>query len=129
MELTRLAVLSLAPAAAGLALLGAACSQDPGLPPPPACDTVDDSCPATQPTFARDAFPVVQKYCNGCHGEGGIEQALYDYSSYPGVARARSSIATFVSDCRMPPADAGLFPDDQERQVLLQWIACGAQNN
>jgi hypothetical protein len=117
--------------AAASACLGAmaACSPDPGIEPPRPCPAVDTTCPAQPPSFAHEADPIIVKYCNACHGEGGIEQALYDYTTYQGVFRARSSMASFVSDCRMPPLDAGLFPTDQERQVLLQWISCGAPNN
>ena len=119
----------LAAPAAVLGALATACSTDPGVAPSRPCASVDASCPPTPPSFANDVDPIIVKYCNACHGEGGIEQALYDYTSYAGVFRARSSIATFVSDCRMPPADAGLFPSDEQRQTLLQWIACGAPNN
>jgi hypothetical protein len=106
----------------------AACSTDPGVGAP-ACNTVDTTCPAHPPSFAHDVDPVIVKYCNACHGEGGMEQALYDYTSYQGIFKARSSMASFVSDCMMPPVDAGLFPGDEQRQVVLQWIACGAPNN
>ncbi len=125
----RRALVVLAAQATVLGALATACSTDPGIPPPRPCATVDSSCPATPPSFSRDVDPIIVTYCNACHGEGGIEQPLYDYTSYTGVYKARSSIATFVSDCRMPPADAGLFPSDEQRQTLLQWIACGAPDD
>jgi hypothetical protein len=129
MELRRVLLVVLAAPGAALGVLAAGCSPDPGIAPPRPCGAVDASCPAQPPSFAHDVDPIIVTYCNACHGEGGIEQALYDYTSYQGIFRARSSMASFVSDCRMPPADAGLFPSDEERQTVLQWISCGAPNN
>jgi hypothetical protein len=127
MELRRVIVFAVVIAGGALAVLAGCSPGDSNQGQ--TCDAVDSGCPSQPPSFSHDVDPIVVTYCNGCHGAGGVAQALYDYTSYQGIARSRSSIATFVGHCLMPPADAAVFPSDEQRQVILQWIACGAPNN
>jgi cytochrome c5 len=35
-------------------------------------DAADDGVPVDGPTYHRDAHPILQAHCAGCHTEGGI---------------------------------------------------------
>jgi hypothetical protein len=85
-------------------------------------------CPSPAPSWDGGVASIVGNVCGGCHADGGVEQAAYDFSTYAGVARNQASILTQVYSCAMPPADAGPLTNDQ-RQELLAWLICGAPNN
>jgi len=75
-----------------------------------------------------DVEPIIDARCNACHGVGGIEQSVFDFSTYTGVHKSFGSILGQVNACLMPPPDAGaLLP--AERQTLLAWLVCAAPNN
>jgi uncharacterized membrane protein len=91
------------------------------------CSTTDASCPTTTPSYATDVAPVIDTYCAGCHVSGGQESEL-PFTSLAQVQAHASEISREVSGCDMPPSDEDQ-PTDAERQLLLDWIACGAPDN
>ncbi len=95
----------------------------------PTCPKLTSECPSPQTTY-QQTLPVIVQFCDQCHGEGGIEQSQYDYTTYAGIYKNRSEMLTQVNECQMPPYDGGLgpdaFPSAQQREVILSWLACGA---
>jgi len=124
-------------ALAGAAALGllSACSNDPGAAgadAAAACPNVPTDCPATPPSWTHDVQPIIAMYCLSCHGDGGIEQSVFNYSTYQGVYRNRAAMLTQVYQCLMPLADASPpppRPSAAERETIVAWIACGAPDN
>lgn len=126
----------MAQAGLSLALVGlAAClPSDPvtvvaGDAAPTVCPRdLPGSCPTPPPSWGNEVQPIIESRCNGCHGEGGVERAVFDYSSYAGVYANRGPILNQVYACRMPPPDAAA-PTADERRSLLAWLVCGAPND
>jgi hypothetical protein len=95
----------------------------------PACAyDLPDGCPSPPPSWSNEVQPIVDRTCNPCHGDGGVQQHILDFTTYSGVNRNRGSILTQVYSCKMPPLDAAA-PLPQERQALLGWLVCNAPNN
>jgi hypothetical protein len=80
------------------------------------------------PSWSSDVEPIIVARCNACHGDGGIEQPVYDYTTYQGVYKSRAAILSAVALCVMPPPDAAA-PTPGERATLLTWLTCNAPNN
>ncbi len=97
-----------------------------------ACPDLSTDCPATPPSWSNDVEPLIVTYCDQCHGDGGIEQSQFDYTTYAGVYKNRAEMLTQVYQCQMPPSDASppaVMPSTQDRQTLVSWLACNAPNN
>ncbi|HTE54981.1 MAG TPA: hypothetical protein VK698_29210 [Kofleriaceae bacterium] len=96
--------------------------------------TTDDGATADAPTYYRDAYPILQARCAGCHTEGGIGPFSLDED--PDAAQAFApAIASYVSDRIMPPflpgeASPPLRDDmrlsDEEIATLVDWSRAGA---
>jgi hypothetical protein len=122
--------------ATGTALGGlAACSNasnNPDAGPASTCPNVSTSCPSTPPSWKNDVQPLIATYCLACHGDGGIEQSQFDYTTYQGVYKNRAAMVTQVYQCQMPPLDgsplAAPLTADQ-RETIVAWLACGAPDN
>ncbi|HEY1959159.1 MAG TPA: hypothetical protein VGH28_26275 [Polyangiaceae bacterium] len=91
------------------------------------CNGQAASCPPTQPSYATDVSPIVFEYCAGCHAAGKSQSGL-PLDSYGDLANAASKVQSKVSDCSMPPSNAAQ-PSAEDRDAILQWIACGAPND
>jgi hypothetical protein len=87
-----------------------------------------DACPSPPPSWSNEVQPIIDRTCNACHGDGGVQQHIQDFTTYSGVNRNRGSILSQVYTCKMPPLDAAA-PLPQERQALLGWLVCNAPNN
>jgi hypothetical protein len=114
----------------------AACSPGPaggdGGSDDPGCSGLTSDCPTTPPSWQTDVQPLIAEYCLRCHGDGGIEQGQFDYTTYAGVYRNRSEMLTQLYQCQMPPFDASppaTMPAQTDRQTLVSWLACGAPDN
>jgi len=84
------------------------------------------TCPATPPSFMNDVLPILNRDCNStCHGPMMGQWELADYSD---VSDWASLIQLDLTDCAMPPVDAGAFPTS-DRTTVLDWIACGGPSN
>jgi hypothetical protein len=97
-------------------------------------------CPeAGSPSFATDVFPkVFVPVCDSCHAPGEHEvsplltnyREIYGPTTGPSAGSKAKTIFTRVfNDCSMPPSDAPLPLDADQRQILLDWFACGAPDS
>jgi|HubBroStandDraft_1064217.scaffolds.fasta_scaffold280726_2 hypothetical protein len=109
-------------------------SGDAALP----CLNLKNDCVHPVPSYTTDIVPILQSRCAPCHFNGGIEAALYDFSTYAGVDNADIAIQAEIYACKMPPVDgipeAGVKPGsppltDAQRATLWNWLVCGAHNN
>jgi hypothetical protein len=95
-----------------------------------ACPPAAPSACAQTPSYSKDIAPRVERSCVPCHSPGGIA-ADRDLTNYSHFVRLETTDFVQVSDCLMPPADAG--PDAaltfRDRTELLQWFVCGSPNN
>ena len=99
----------------------------PTVPLPPCSQDLPDACPADAPSYTNDVVPILTLHCTkSCHAEGGTaaDKLLTDYDD---VFKLRGSILDQVYSCRMPPSRTAL--SEAERDALLAWLVCGAQNN
>ncbi|HEY1696060.1 MAG TPA: hypothetical protein VGG39_28030 [Polyangiaceae bacterium] len=97
------------------------------------CDTTfDTNCDEAIPSWSTDVQPLLQKYCDNCHTDGGPGESLFNSSSYKTVHAGATSMLTQMNECLMPLPDATppqAYPTDEERQTILSWIACGSPEN
>jgi hypothetical protein len=97
------------------------------------CDTTfDTDKPDVCPSWTTDVAPLVVKYCDNCHTDGGPGMSLFNATSWSTVHSGEATMATWVNNCGMPLVDATppqAFPSDAERQTMLSWIACGSPDN
>ncbi|HVZ89257.1 MAG TPA: hypothetical protein VHG72_19980 [Polyangia bacterium] len=125
-----LSVVTLAAASLGCRKSGVDCT------PPPASLT----CPeAGSPSFAGEVFPsVFVPVCDNCHAPGQIEASIpltnYQqiYGSTTGSSAGSEAKEIFnqvFESCLMPPSNAPVLLDDDQRQILLDWFACGAPDS
>jgi hypothetical protein len=116
-----------------VAAVGAlSCSSQASAPADDCSSLAPPSCPSPPPSWTRDVRPIIDTYCLQCHGEGGIEVAMFDYTTYQGVSQHVSQMVTPIFQCTMPPLDASplpAMPTDADRETILAWIACGAPDN
>jgi hypothetical protein len=125
----------------GLGLLACslfACTQAPqGSDDAPAETGEDDSDEADeqQPTYTywRDAKPVIDSRCGGCHVDGDI--APFSLTTYPEVVAVAPILPFSIEQGTMPPWPPGEGCNDYrhvrsldpaERELLLTWLDEGA---
>ena len=103
-------------------------------------------CPAAGPDFAREVRPILSNRCFKCHGpdkdhqEAGLrldvrEAALVELDSgtraiVPGHADDSEVVARITStdpDLVMPPPHTKVTLAAEERRILTDWIAAGAE--
>jgi uncharacterized membrane protein len=96
-----------------------------------ACGDGDESATCDQPDLTYDTFgePFMTDWCTGCHS---AQLLPYMRQNAPldvnfdtlDENRAQSeAISLTVSGATMPPEGG---PSDDERQMLVQWLGCGA---
>lgn len=109
------------PLAAGLIACGQATPpRGSGCP-----DVQQAGCPDGALTYDTGVGDLLSERCTpACHAAGGVEatRPLTDYSHVSGM---RMGIANQLLSCSMPPAGAKPL-SDQERQLILDWLSCGA---
>jgi hypothetical protein len=92
------------------------------------CTIVLPTCPASPPSWSGQVQAIVNRFCGGCHEDGGIEQPQFDFSTYADVHHVFGPMLDQVYGCNMPPGDAAaMAPADQ--LALLQWLVCAAPDN
>ena len=95
----------------------------------PACPAdLPSTCPTPAPTWSGQVQGIVNTRCGKCHGDGGTQASDIFLGSYGAVYSERGSALSQVYGCRMPPATEPQ-PTLAEREALLGWFVCGAQNN
>jgi hypothetical protein len=95
---------------------------------------------AAPPDFDRDIRPILSDRCFHCHGpDSGTREADLRLDSYdgatafavvPGKPDESELIARITSDdqsLRMPPVESNLTLTDQQKKLLRDWIAAGAE--
>ena len=88
------------------------------------CDTVlPTSCPTPPVTYEQHVKPIIEARCLSCHDGNGEEWPLTDY---PHVADWVSEVRAVIADCSMPPPEERIEMPTSERQVILDWVRCGA---
>lgn len=87
----------------------------------------------TKPTYYKDALPILQARCNGCHRPGEI--APMSFMTYKDTRPWAKAIKSAVSTRKMPPWSAdphvGKFSNDmslndKQIAVLTSWVDSGA---
>jgi uncharacterized membrane protein len=101
--------------------------------PPPAVLICPD---AGSPSFAGDVLTnVFLPVCDNCHASGQVEASmpLTNYAQIYGPrtgskagAEAAEIFNQVFESCLMPPSNAPLPLNDDQRQTLLDWFSCGA---
>ncbi len=86
------------------------------------------ACPSPSPSWVADVQPIVEERCYPCHGPGGVEQSVLDFTNYQGFNMAKTTVDVEIYHCAMPPPDAGAATPEEQLTVLT-WIVCGAPNN
>jgi|GEM_PF-1510548 len=110
-------------------LLGAVLLATPacsGPVEPAACDAEPVSqCIEPAPTYG-DVAPIFDARCSGveCHSVG--PSGSWPLETYQHVADWQVAVRDALLTCSMPPPDSGLVLPDDERQLILMWIRCGA---
>jgi len=89
--------------------------------------TAPASCPTTPPSYKTDVAPILETYCTKCHQPGG-QESMKPLDTYQGISALSADVNNEISGCDMPPADQ-TQPTAAEREKVLAWILCGAQDN
>jgi uncharacterized membrane protein len=104
-----------------LAVFAVACGQSASKDCP--ADN-QDQCVDTTLSYDNGIGDLLTQRCSPCHAAGGVEMTrlLTDYGH---VSGERTSIATQLVTCSMPPAGNVQLTID-ERNQILDWLTCGA---
>ncbi len=98
------------------------------------CAAIVVAAPVPEPTFYKDALPVLEKNCQGCHRPG--EAAPMSFLSYESTRPYAKAIKSAVLTKKMPPwfADPhyGKFANDRtlsdaDVKTLVAWVDGGAK--
>jgi len=89
--------------------------------------TCPNNAPGSAPSYATDVAPILATYCTSCHAPNGSESNK-PLDSYQGVENLSSSVESKISDCSMPPS-GNAQPSAEQRDAVIAWVVCGAQNN
>lgn len=84
------------------------------------------SCPADAATYKATIAPLIEDKCLDCHATGGVGGKVLE--TWDDVHSQRSEVLNQVYACRMPQPGAAPLTA-AERQELLGWLVCGAQDN
>lgn len=104
-----------------LAVLAVACGQ-PASNDCPADN--QDQCVDSTLSYANGIGDLLSQRCSPCHAAGGVEMTIL-LTDYGHVSGERTSIATQLVTCSMPPAGNPQLTT-AERNQILDWLTCGA---
>jgi hypothetical protein len=84
-----------------------------------------DTCPSPAPSYQAQVGTLIQTYCAPCHSPSGV---AFDHllDNYDEVNSIHGSVLDQVNACNMPPADGGLPLPEADRKIIVEWVACGA---
>jgi hypothetical protein len=125
-----------------VALAACAAAREPAPPPvttpratppassqPAACGRQRPTgCALPSPSFVREVAPIVERRCFSCHATGGMAAEDHDFSRFATIHAQKEALLAQVGACAMPPSQAPTL-EPSEADVLLRWLACGAQQN
>jgi hypothetical protein len=87
-----------------------------------------------QPTTWREAAPLLDRWCNGCHRAGQV--GPFDFTTYEGASAYAPEIARYIIGNKMPPWRAKPSPlafsnsraiPEEAIATILAWINTGAK--
>jgi cytochrome c553 len=97
------------------------------------------ACPSVVPSFQGQVEPIVEANCARCHQPAGTPGVEPQYTrdppldDYAHIQAAAGDSLSWLNDCGMPPVDNPMYPwfpmSPEERDVLVNWINCGAPDN
>jgi uncharacterized membrane protein len=87
----------------------------------------EDACATATPSYAEDIAPLVEARCLECHFAGNRQSSVV-LETHAQLAGSRQLVETRVYRCQMPPSEATAL-SATERELLLQWLVCGAPDN
>lgn len=100
----------------------AAVGPSDGGPPGLGCvDRAPAEC--TQPELRYDdVAPIIEARCLSCH-DG--QHGQWPLTSYRHVADWFDELRGVIVACTMPPPDADIPMEREERELILNWLICG----
>jgi uncharacterized membrane protein len=104
-----------------LAILAVACGQAARQSCP--ADN-QDQCVDTTLSYDNGIGDLLTERCSPCHAAKGVEMTIL-LTDYGHVSGERTSIATQLVTCSMPPAGNPQLTT-AERNQILDWLTCGA---
>ncbi len=104
-----------------LAVFAIACGQSPAQSCP--ADNQDQCVDATL-SYDNGIGALLTERCSPCHAAKGVEMTIL-LTDYGHVSGERTSIATQLVTCAMPPAGNPQL-STAERDQILDWLTCGA---
>jgi uncharacterized membrane protein len=111
-----------------LAAVSPGCRKEAAIdctPPPAVLSAPEAGCPTFADVFTNVFTPV----CDNCHAPKETEASI-PFTTYAQIHGRQSTIFVRVFDnCDMPPSNAPVPLTVDERQLLLDWFACGALND
>jgi hypothetical protein len=84
-----------------------------------------ESCETPAPSFAREIEPLLEAHCLRCHADDGPAADEHDFSRFETLHAQAHAVEEMVGACAMPPKKSPPL-SDQEADVILRWVACGA---
>lgn len=82
-----------------------------------------EQCVDSTLSYANGIGDLLSQRCSPCHAAGGVEMTIL-LTDYGHVSGERTSIATQLVTCSMPPAGNPQLTID-ERNQILDWLTCG----
>jgi uncharacterized membrane protein len=104
-----------------LAVFAVACGQSPSKDCP--ADN-QDQCVDTTLSYDNGIGELLTERCSPCHAPKGVEMTILLTDSGH-ISGERTSIATQLVTCSMPPAGNPQLTT-AERNQILDWLTCGA---
>jgi Copper type II ascorbate-dependent monooxygenase, C-terminal domain len=125
---------------AGLALAGCSGAGDDAGGATAGTTSGTDGGPTSSPTdtgmtYYKDAKPVIDEKCTGCHKSGGI--APFPLTTFEEVNRNKGAVSAAILAGTMPPwapaKSCGTYQydrslTDQQKATITDWIAAGAKD-
>jgi len=105
-----------------LTVFAIACGQSSSGPGCPADN--QDQCVDGTLSYDNGIGALLSERCSPCHAPKGVEMTVL-LTDYGHVSGARTSIATQLVTCAMPPAGSPQL-STEERNQILDWLTCGA---
>jgi len=93
-------------------------------------DMVPTTCP-TPPVTYREVQPILHARCvSVCHNDmtpdpNNNNIPIWGLTTHRHISDWRDTVRSTLSDCTMPPPDAGVPVTIEERKAIVEFIRCG----